>query len=179
MKKDLHEYYPEHVFRFCPRCGAQALGYDPDRSFRCTECGFHFYLNTASAVAAVIEDGEGRVLFTRRARDPMRGMLDLPGGFVDALETAEDALRREVLEELNLDIQISGFLSSFPNRYLFDGLVYFTLDLAFLGSVRDLTSLQLSDEISEVILLHPRDIRIEDIGLESIRNIVSHYLTKR
>src|SRR5208337_901997 len=93
---------PWKTFRFCPGCGAEGIAVRADRSILCKQCGFHFYFNAAAAVAGLIEDDKGRLLMTVRAHDPAKGALDLPGGFVDFDETAEDALKREVKEELSL-----------------------------------------------------------------------------
>ena len=56
--------------------------------------------------AAIIRDG--RVLLVRRARAPMHGLFTLPGGVVEAGETLDQALRREVLEETALRIEPIG-----------------------------------------------------------------------
>lgn len=87
------------AFTHCPGCGARR----PERAepLSC-RCGFHYYFNPAVAVGGLITDADGRMLFIRRARDPGRGKLGLPGGFVDAGESAEEALRREVEEEVGL-----------------------------------------------------------------------------
>lgn len=55
------------------------------------------------AVSAAILRG-GKVLIVRRARKPALGVYTLPGGVVEAGETLEDAVRREVREETALDI---------------------------------------------------------------------------
>jgi len=78
-------------FRHCPRCGASALERHSEKSVSCPACGFLFFFNIAAAVAALITDPEGRLLVTKRALDPAQGTLDLPGGFVDPHETAEEA----------------------------------------------------------------------------------------
>lgn len=56
------------------------------------------------AVSAAILRG-GKVLIVRRARKPALGVYTLPGGVVEAGETLEDAIRREVREETALDIE--------------------------------------------------------------------------
>jgi ADP-ribose pyrophosphatase YjhB (NUDIX family) len=55
-------------------------------------------------VGAVISDPEGRLLLVRRANDPGRGLWSLPGGRVEAGESDEVAVVREVREETGLDV---------------------------------------------------------------------------
>lgn len=101
----------EH-FHYCPQCGKKALKGD-GRRIACSTCGFVFYFNTASAVAGIVQKDDS-VLLVTRAKEPQKGKLDLPGGFVDHQETAEHALQREIREELNIGLPISGFLARFP-----------------------------------------------------------------
>lgn len=51
----------------------------------------------------VVIDGDRRVLLARRKSPPFEGRFGLPGGFVDAGETVEDACRRELREETNVE----------------------------------------------------------------------------
>lgn len=59
------------------------------------------------AVSAAIFHN-GKLLLVRRARAPAKGVYTLPGGRVEFGETLHDALRREVMEETALDIEIVG-----------------------------------------------------------------------
>ena len=56
------------------------------------------YRNPTPTVDAILQKGSG-VLMIRRKKEPFKGRLALPGGFVNEGETAEDAVRREVREE--------------------------------------------------------------------------------
>ncbi len=62
-------------------------------------------------VGAIATDPEGQVLLLVRQRSG-QGMYGLPGGFVDAGETAEEALQREVLEEVQLSVTSYRYLVS-------------------------------------------------------------------
>ena len=169
--------YPQHVFGFCPRCGAGDLCSRGGRSFACSGCGFEYFINAAAAVVALIEDSRERLLMTRRGREPKLGTLDLPGGFVDIHETAEHALVREVREELNLETAGLSYFGSFPNTYPYGGIAYFTLDLAFVCTVNDLTTVRAGDDAEAYVFMPRHEIRPEEIGLDSIREIVRQYLS--
>jgi len=73
----------------------------------CSQCRFVFYLNP-KVVAGTILEQDGRILLTRRAIDPGRGLWTFPGGFVDFGESATDAAVRETFEETGLKIDILG-----------------------------------------------------------------------
>lgn len=77
----------------------------------------HKHTNNPSTVDAIITKN-GKILLIKRGHDPFKGQFALPGGFVDYEERVEQALIREVKEELNLDaipIAILGVYSG-PDR---------------------------------------------------------------
>ena len=96
--------HPLHQFTYCPKCGARTFVERNEKAKQCTTCGFVYYFNPSSAVACFIRNSKGELLLVRRAKEPAKGTLDLPGGFVDMYESAEDAAHREVKEETGLRI---------------------------------------------------------------------------
>lgn len=68
-------------------------------------------------VAAVLFQGDS-VLLARRDKEPGKGQWSIPGGAVELGETLEEALKREILEEVSLDIEIKGLIR------LIDRIIY-------------------------------------------------------
>ncbi len=175
---NISEFHPSKVLEFCPFCGAKTFLWDGVKAHKCGTCGKKMYTNEAAATVALITNDKGELLFVRRKFDPAKGMLDLPGGFVDLGETGEHAIIREVKEEVNLDVNELKFFGSFPNQYLFGGLIYFTLDLTFVCKVNDFSPLQAADDAEEYLFIAPEKVILEEIGLDSIKEVVKAYMTQ-
>ncbi len=120
----------------CPRCAAKDLTWPSPKHFTCGQCGFVLYLNIAAAAAVIIEC-QGKILFGLRKHEPGKGMLDLPGGFVDRGESAEAAALREVREETGIELPQIRYLFSLPNTYHYRDIVYDTLDMIYLCHLSD------------------------------------------
>ena len=121
----------QNDFNFCPACGGKRIQNVKMRKWLCADCGFDLYNNVASAVGLIVCDAEGRVLLERRGKEPRKGFLAFPGGFVDPDETAEEAAVRECSEELGVEPKSLLYLCSFPNTYEYKNIVYKTCDLFF------------------------------------------------
>ena len=164
------------MFEFCPRCGSrsQNVGANP---FHCQNCEFVYYFNPVIAVAGVVTDSEGKVLLLRRGRDPGKGKLGLPGGFVDLGESTEDALAREVKEETNLDVLRMHYIKSFPNTYTFREVTYVVTDVFYACEVESLEFLKLqASEIDGHEFCHPTTAELSEMAFESNRKAVELYL---
>ena len=168
--------HPLHLFHYCPCCGSEQFLPQDEKSKRCVACGFEYYLNPSSAYVALITDDQGRLLVERRGREPAKGTLDLPGGFADMHERAEDGVAREVFEETGLTVTRSRYLFSLPNNYLYAGLDIPTLDLFFLCEVKDTTSLLAGDDADACFWLPLSEINPADFGLHSISRGVAFFL---
>jgi 8-oxo-dGTP diphosphatase len=55
--------------------------------------------------ADIILQRDSKILMVRRKKDPFKGQLALPGGFINEGETAEEAARREAIEETTLEVE--------------------------------------------------------------------------
>jgi ADP-ribose pyrophosphatase YjhB (NUDIX family) len=170
-----------YMFRYCPSCGSEKIQFERDRVFRCPDCGFVFYQNTAAATGCIIRAGED-ILFLVRGKEPAKGKLDLPGGFVDPGEGAIEGLRRECREEIGFDPGSDfSFFASFPNVYPYKGFTYHTCDLFFTISVPGLSAGDLrleAEEIGGLRFVKPGDIDLEDLAFDSTRRALRAYLDR-
>lgn len=165
------------VFRFCPRCGAaiETTG----NPMHCSSCDYTHFFGPCSAVAGILTDADGRVLFLRRQKDPGKGKLGLPGGFVDAGESAEDALKREAFEEMNLRVKRMEYLASFPNNYTYQGVTLAVTDMFFTCEVESFESI--AAEESEVAGWHfckPDEATLEQMAFLSNRKAVEAFINR-
>lgn len=63
-------------------------------------------------VAAIIHDSEGRIFATQRGYGEWKDWWEFPGGKMEAGETPEEALKREIMEELETEITIERFITT-------------------------------------------------------------------
>jgi ADP-ribose pyrophosphatase YjhB (NUDIX family) len=105
--------------RYCPNCAAeleQRMAFGRLRPV-CPQCGFVGFRDPKVAAGVLVERG-GRILLTRRAHDPGRGLWGLPAGYMEWDERVEDAAVRETLEETGLRVRLERLVGvySYPAR---------------------------------------------------------------
>lgn len=164
------QLHPLNKFVYCPCCGARAFAENGLTSKRCNRCGFVYYSNPRAAVVAVLLDENNRLLVARRAKEPAKGTFDLPGGFTENGETAEEALAREVYEETGISVKSARYLFSEPNLYPYSGIDIHTMDLFFEVRVDSSVGFKGQDDVAELIWLPFDELQISRFGLLSIRN---------
>ncbi len=162
-------------YRFCPACGAQRLAFEPARPFRCHACGHTSFFGPVAAVGAIVTDSERNVLLVRRAHDPAQGKLGLPGGFIEPGESSEEALRREVLEEVGLSIRSMRYLTSGPNVYVYRGIDLPVLDMFYVVDVEHREIKTHDGEVSDWIWTRLTDAILDQLAFPSNRRALELY----
>lgn len=163
-------------FRHCPRCGATEIVSHEGKAMKCMACDFLYFHNCASSVAGIIEY-EGKIIVGERARDPLKGRLDLPGGFVDYNESMEEALLREIKEELNVIPQAVTYHSSSHNEYTYGDVTYFCNVAFFRCQLDSLDGICAGDDFGTFQFFDPADIPLEQIGFSSVRDALAQLKT--
>lgn len=166
------------LLKYCPSCGKESLEWDGEKKWSCPNCDFRLYNNVAGAVAVVIRCGD-EVYLTRRNQEPKKGKLDLAGGFVDPKESAEEACKRELFEELQLNIDISNlkYITSLPNIYQYKEIDYNTIDLFYEYTVSEKFDVNIElSEISETQWVPLKEVNPDDIAFDSQKRFFEDYL---
>jgi 8-oxo-dGTP pyrophosphatase MutT (NUDIX family) len=185
------------MFTFCPECASKKIHFAERKVFRCPECGFVYYHNTAAATGCIIsvpcaqdDGGNERLVFLVRGKEPEKGKLDLPGGFIDPGEGALEGLYRELREEIGWSppvpegaplTEVFTLFASFSNVYHYKNIDYNTCDLYFYLRAPDLREQDLvleKGEISAVRFLKPRDIDFNAFAFDSTKRAVQEYLAR-
>ncbi|TKJ37465.1 MAG: hypothetical protein CEE38_08170 [Planctomycetes bacterium B3_Pla] len=156
------------LFTYCPSCGSGDMHFDGIKELTCKDCSFTYYHNVAAAGGAILEH-DGKIILIRRNQEPGKGKLDLPGGFADPDETAEEAIKREIREELNINVETLQYLGSFPNTYEYKGVCYRSCDLIFHAGIEAFPTHFDETEVQELVLLNPSEVPDDEIAFESIR----------
>lgn len=167
--------HPLHLFKHCPKCGSTRFVENDFKSKRCEDCSFIYYFNPLAATVAIIINDQNEILVATRSKEPAKGTLDLPGGFCDSYETAEEGVAREVFEETGLKVTESKYMFTIPNIYIYSGMELHTMDLFFLCKVENSNTLVADDDVAELRWIKIEDLDSEAFGLQSIRNSIDKF----
>ncbi len=163
-------------FRFCPADGTKLEGPRPGGGVTCPACGRSWYRNPAPAVGAAILDGD-RALVTVRAREPYKGKVDVPGGFLELGEHPVDGLKREVREELGLEIGVDPMpVLLAPHTYDPEGVG--ALAIGFRARILEGTPAP-ADDVAEALWIGAGEVDGVDFAWEHDRGFVRAALEQR
>lgn len=109
-------------YKYCPKCAGSLEfiipnEYEEHKQLVCSECGFVFYQNSKPTAGAIIVDKNDNILLAKRAYKPKAGYWDVPGGFLEYGEDPEEAVKREIREELNVEIEITQLVGVYSDYY--------------------------------------------------------------
>jgi NADH pyrophosphatase NudC (nudix superfamily) len=152
-----------HEYRFCPCCAnplvllAEAEDGGPRERLRCPACGFTHWNNPIPVLAAVIEcaDRAGRILLARNAAWSGR-MFALVTGFMEAGESPEEGVVREVREETALDCDAIKLIGVYDFQRMNQLIVAY--------HVLARGEIVLSPELAEYRLFAPEEVRCWPAG---------------
>jgi NADH pyrophosphatase NudC (nudix superfamily) len=151
------------TFKFCPQCATalapieQMEDSGPKTRLRCPACDFTHWNNPTPVLAAVVEcvDRDGRLLLARNAAWTHR-MFALITGFMEAGESPEAGITREVAEETGLTVDAVSLIGVYDFQRMNQVIVAYHAQAR--GEIR------LSPELAEYKLFAPADVKCWPAG---------------
>jgi NAD+ diphosphatase len=151
------------AFRFCPQCATALAPVEqledggPKTRLRCTACEFTHWNNPTPVLAAVVEcvDRGGQILLARNAAWTHR-MFALITGFMEAGETPQEGVAREVTEETGLAVDAVSLIGVYDFQRMNQVII------AYHAQARG--EIVLSPELAEYKLFVPPDVRCWPAG---------------
>ncbi len=155
---------------YCRRCGGE-LSTEDNSIYRCSN-GHMLYVNSAPTASVLVVNQAGNLLLSRRGIEPGKGLLDVFGGFIDDMESVEDAAIRELQEETGLtpdQYEPLQYVGSGTGTYLFGGEARSILTLCFWTRIKPGVKLIANDDVSEIVELTLDEFKLDDLWNDDIR----------
>lgn len=143
---------------------------DSRRRMVCLDCGFVHYLNPRP-VAGTIPVRDGKILLGRRDIEPRRGFWVFPGGFMDVGESAEEAAKRETLEEMHLEVTNLELLGVYTR--IEQGVVVIVYEAEAVGDA------EAGHETSEIAWFAAHEIPWEEIAFDTTEAALRAWVERR
>lgn len=112
---------------------------------------------------------------TTRAHEPHKGKLDLPGGFLQEGEHPDDGAKREIKEELGVEIEIVDYLGFAMDQYGQDG--DYTLNIGIIARIVSGTP-RAADDVADIEWINPRDVGSSQLAFTNNETFLRQFMAR-
>ena len=164
----------DRTHRYCGRCGNETALSSAERSRRCPHCGLTAFPRLAPAIIVLVErDGpDGPEALLARGRQFPLPMYSCLAGFVEPGETLEEAVHREVAEEVGVALEDVQYVASQPWPFPNSLMLGFTAKWAGGDIVIDET------EIADAHWYRPDDLPMVPPGMSIARRLIDAWVER-
>lgn len=155
---------------FCRRCGG-ALTHQQAHIYKCVN-DHTLYANASPAVGIFLVNERDEVLVAIRGIEPGKGRFDSPGGYLDGSETLEQAIAREVQEEIGISpasYDPPQFIMSGIDLYDFAGETVNVVSSMFWARFHTDLKFNAQDDVASVTLIRLIDLNPADFYFPAVR----------
>jgi ADP-ribose pyrophosphatase YjhB (NUDIX family) len=168
---------PTQAFKHCLLCG-NSLNVEGPRLLVCSKCGHHHYISPNPCNGVIIENEKGEILLVERKVEPKKGYWDFAGGFINPDENLEESCKREIREELSIEIEVTSIVGSYSDIYVYQGVQIPTLGFVVTARIISGTPTP-KDDISSYKFF-PRDQVLDlPLAFKSVKQGLADYLGSR
>ncbi|MFH1827556.1 MAG: NUDIX domain-containing protein [bacterium] len=159
---------------YCLKCG-QVLTKKQSNLYKCTFCKYTHYMNPYTTTSIIIINKKEEIMLVKRKFPPKKGFWDLPGGFVNIKESAEACSRREIKEELGINLKKLVYVGSYPDKYFFQKVNWDTLTLWYVAEMPN-EKIKVSDDISGYKFFSSESIPFNKLAFINLEKAIKAYL---
>lgn len=123
-----------------------------------------------------MENKNGEILLVERKFYPKKGYWDLPGGFVEIDENLTEAVKRELKEELGIEVKSLSMIGSSTDRYPFKGIIYSTVTAVYFGNVEG--KIYPADDVVHSRFFDRKDIPWEKFAFPGLAREIKKFIVK-
>lgn len=168
---------PQKAYKFCPRC-KRKFKKSSDYVLACTSCGYKFYINPAPCNSVIIENKKGQIMLVKRRVDPKKGFWDLPGGFIQPNENLERSVKREIKEELGINVEMEEIIGTYGDEYEFQNVLVPTLGIVVTAKASS-TDFRAKDDITSYKFFALKDVLKQKLAFRSLREGLRDFIKIR
>lgn len=162
------------MINYCQKCGAITKQLRP-YLFDCTECHFKNFENPRPTTGILLINSKNEFLLCERAKEPAKGFYDLPGGFIEPAETAEQSAVREIQEELGISVTELTYFGSYHDQYMYHGFKYYVLSYSFVAQYDEKQNITAADDVANVVWTPFDCIPYNQLSGDSVRDFIDEY----
>jgi NADH pyrophosphatase NudC (nudix superfamily) len=156
------------AYKHCIYCGGSVS--ISRNKITCQHCHKARFVNPSPAVTALLLRND-EILLVKRAVDPSKDKWDLPGGFIDLNENYENAIQREMQEELGIKIKSLTYFNSVIERYLYQEVNEYVLVVNFLA-VSESEEFKPDDDIADAKYFNLNEALQLELAFPTVEKVI-------
>jgi NAD+ diphosphatase len=165
------------AYKYCPLCKGD-FKQKSNRLFVCQKCNHKQYINPVPCNGVIIVNDNNQIMLVKRKVAPKKEYWDLPGGFIEPGESFETSVKREITEELGIDIEIKKIVGIYNDIYFYENLEYPTMGIVVSAKLKS-SNIKVADDISSFKFFEKKDVLKQKLAFKALRHSLEDYINNK